>query len=307
MAGESARESARRQRAKAQRLLRSAEMWERGADGEAATAQVLQTLPPGWVVLHDLRWPGRRFANIDHVVIGPPGVFVIDSKNWSGRIDVRHDVLRQNGRQREKAVAGAADSALALAESLPGSMCRVSTPFSVSSRTSLDRLGARRDGLLDAQPGGDAHHPATVLRAHAGQRNRRGSTGGRSAAVVRRAYGRRVGPLSPDGYHAAAGRYPPYPSRANATEPCSARRARSFAPRWRTPGLPRAGSRPRVESDRPVDQDGGDRGSVDRSEAWPLRTGAVRLPDGGRSTWRRGQGAPWRTASDGLRDEHGDL
>ena len=118
MAGESARESARRQRAKAERLLRSAELWERGADGEAATAQVLRTLPAGWVVLHDLRWPGRRFANIDHVVIGPPGVFVVDSKNWSGRIEVRHDVLRQDGRQREKAVAGAADSALALAEQL---------------------------------------------------------------------------------------------------------------------------------------------------------------------------------------------
>ena len=118
MAGESARESARRQRAKAERLVRSAELWERGADGEVATAMVLQGLPTGWVVLHDLHWPGRRFANIDHVVIGPPGVFVVDSKNWSGRIEVSNDVLRQNGRQREKAVAGAADSALALAEQL---------------------------------------------------------------------------------------------------------------------------------------------------------------------------------------------
>lgn len=38
MAGESARESARREREKAARLQRSAELWERGADRERATA-----------------------------------------------------------------------------------------------------------------------------------------------------------------------------------------------------------------------------------------------------------------------------
>lgn len=38
MAGESARELARRQREKAERLTRSATLWERGAEGEEATA-----------------------------------------------------------------------------------------------------------------------------------------------------------------------------------------------------------------------------------------------------------------------------
>jgi hypothetical protein len=41
MAGDSARDFARRQREKAARLERSAENWERGADGEAATAAAL--------------------------------------------------------------------------------------------------------------------------------------------------------------------------------------------------------------------------------------------------------------------------
>lgn len=117
MAGESARESARRQRDKAERLLRSAELHERGAEGEEATAAELCALSAkGWVVLHDVRWPGRRFANVDHVVIGPPGVFVIDSKNWSGRISVRDGILQQNGYRREPAVAGAAEAALAVAQ-----------------------------------------------------------------------------------------------------------------------------------------------------------------------------------------------
>src|SRR6476469_10354007 len=111
MAGESAREIARRRREKAERLTRVADAYEKGAEGERQTANALAMLPAaGWFVLHDVRWPGKRFANIDHVVIGPGGVFVIDSKAWSGRVEVRHDVLRQNGRSREAAVAAAAEA-----------------------------------------------------------------------------------------------------------------------------------------------------------------------------------------------------
>ncbi len=98
--------------------MRHAEMYERGAEGEARTAGVLASLPPEWTTLHDLQWPGRRLANIDHVVIGPGGIFVIDSKNWSGRVELTQNVLRQNGRSREQAVAGCADSALAVSELL---------------------------------------------------------------------------------------------------------------------------------------------------------------------------------------------
>jgi hypothetical protein len=116
MAGESAREEARRAREKAERLARRAEMFEKGAEGETATAAVLETLPAGWTAIHDARWPTRRFANIDHILVGPGGIFVIDSKNWSGRVTVDGGHLRQDGRSREKAVAGCADAGLAVAE-----------------------------------------------------------------------------------------------------------------------------------------------------------------------------------------------
>lgn len=116
VAGESAREVARRAREQADRLNRRAELFEQGAEGEAETARALAALPPEWTVLHDLRWPGRRLANVDHVVIGPSGIFVIDSKNWTGRITTTGGTLRQNGYNREKIVAGAADAALAVAE-----------------------------------------------------------------------------------------------------------------------------------------------------------------------------------------------
>src|SRR6266571_1114104 len=39
-------------------------------------------------VLHDRRIPGSR-ANIDHIVVAPWGVFVIDAKNYKGRVEKR--------------------------------------------------------------------------------------------------------------------------------------------------------------------------------------------------------------------------
>jgi hypothetical protein len=115
-AGESAYDVARRQREEAERLQRSAALWEQGAEGEVAVARALEALPEEWVVLHDLAWPGRQRANLDHVIIGPGGVFVVDAKNWTGRIEVRDQVLVQNGRRRESAVSSVTAAAIAVQE-----------------------------------------------------------------------------------------------------------------------------------------------------------------------------------------------
>jgi hypothetical protein len=63
-----------------------ARAWQRGAQGERHTARLLDRLTrDGYVVVHDLAVPGSP-ANLDHLVIGPSGVFVIDSKQWTGSI-----------------------------------------------------------------------------------------------------------------------------------------------------------------------------------------------------------------------------
>jgi hypothetical protein len=63
-----------------------ARIWQRGAAGERRTARLLDRLThDGYVVLHDLAVPGSP-ANVDHLVIGPSGVFVIDSKQWTGQV-----------------------------------------------------------------------------------------------------------------------------------------------------------------------------------------------------------------------------
>jgi hypothetical protein len=65
-----------------------ASAWRRGAAGERRTARLLGQLERyGWAALHDLAVPGSH-ANIDHLVIGPGGVFVIDSKQYRGRLQL---------------------------------------------------------------------------------------------------------------------------------------------------------------------------------------------------------------------------
>lgn len=118
MAGESAEQVAQRHREKIQRLEESARRWERGAAGERVTGEVLDTLGPWWIVGNDLAWPGRPQANLDHVVIGPAGVFVVDSKAWSGSVVISRGVLRQNGRDRASQLAGIRDAAVAVASAL---------------------------------------------------------------------------------------------------------------------------------------------------------------------------------------------
>lgn len=95
---------------------RAAETWGAGAEGERRTARRLSELTPrGWFLLHDVHWPGRPLANLDHVLVGPGGVVVVDAKNWTGNVEIRAGVLRQNGYSRSPAVEGALGQAAAVA------------------------------------------------------------------------------------------------------------------------------------------------------------------------------------------------
>jgi nuclease-like protein len=64
--------------------------WRRGSEGERATANALRALGSEWYVRHDLQ---GRFGNLDHIAVGPAGVFLLDSKNLSGRAEVEDGVL----------------------------------------------------------------------------------------------------------------------------------------------------------------------------------------------------------------------
>ena len=57
----------------------------RGALGEIAVAAILRELGPQWFVLNSVPLDGDEGGTVDHVVIGPPGVFAITVHNRSGR------------------------------------------------------------------------------------------------------------------------------------------------------------------------------------------------------------------------------
>jgi hypothetical protein len=92
----------------------STRAWAKGSDGERRLAERLaRTVGDRAVVLHDRRIPGRR-SNIDHLAIAPSGVWVIDTKRYTGRVEHR-DVggwfridmrLYVGGRDRTKLVDG---------------------------------------------------------------------------------------------------------------------------------------------------------------------------------------------------------
>jgi hypothetical protein len=81
--------------------------WRVGAEAEIRTAERLSNhlRRKGVAVLNDRRIPGTR-ANIDHLVVGPAGVTVIDTKNYTGEVRVRRGKLWVKGRNRTKLVDG---------------------------------------------------------------------------------------------------------------------------------------------------------------------------------------------------------
>jgi Nuclease-related domain len=99
-----------------QQAERDERAWAAGAEGETKVAEELKSLDlSGWLTLHDVHWPGRPKANLDHVLIGPGGVLVIDAKNWSGDVSMRAGIVYQNGRSRQRELIGASQQAAAVA------------------------------------------------------------------------------------------------------------------------------------------------------------------------------------------------
>lgn len=75
--------------------LRDLEGYFKGARGEEIVAALLATLPSGYHVFHDVAI--GESGGIDHVVIGPNGLFVIETKCWSGQVTLEGGNVLFNG------------------------------------------------------------------------------------------------------------------------------------------------------------------------------------------------------------------
>ena len=124
--------------------------WATGANGEVRTARFLEPLrAEGFKVLHDRRIPGSR-ANIDHIVIGPPGVFVVETKSFGGALRVRGNEVYVAGRRRTAMIEEAKREALAVQVALAMELETVGlpvVPVICVHRASLPWLGAAAGGM----------------------------------------------------------------------------------------------------------------------------------------------------------------
>jgi hypothetical protein len=76
--------------------------WDRGAEGEELVGKIVESLADtGWRPIHDVNM-GR--GNIDHILVGPGGLFTVETKSHRGRIraaNVEPAMLRQAYAQRK--------------------------------------------------------------------------------------------------------------------------------------------------------------------------------------------------------------
>ncbi|MGA3114988.1 MAG: nuclease-related domain-containing protein [Syntrophobacteraceae bacterium] len=72
---------------------------DRGALAEERVSVQLGDLPERYHALHDIAFKG---FNIDHVVIGPGGIFLIETKSYRGEVDANGDMLLLNGKPPKK-------------------------------------------------------------------------------------------------------------------------------------------------------------------------------------------------------------
>ncbi|BDI22162.1 nuclease-related domain-containing protein [Herbiconiux sp. L3-i23] len=81
-------------------LAPDARAWFAGAVGELEVARLLDGLDERWTVLHSVP-VGKKGADVDHLLIGPAGVFPINTKAvrgsvWVGRARILVDGHREN-------------------------------------------------------------------------------------------------------------------------------------------------------------------------------------------------------------------
>jgi hypothetical protein len=90
--------------------------WVRGFDGEQQTSRILAGLKVDGYHVHehiDIGW-----GDVDHVIIGPTGVFAIETKNWSGRVTGSEGKLLRNGYPANDSIRQAVRGAIAIKELL---------------------------------------------------------------------------------------------------------------------------------------------------------------------------------------------
>jgi Nuclease-related domain len=129
-------------------VLPLVERRDRGATGEEHVGSLLEELSEaGWQVIHDVSL-GR--GNVDHILIGPGGVFTVETKSHPGPVRVArvHGATLSQAQAQRKAIERVTDLEV--------------EPLIVFSRAWVDRPMARRKGVRVL--------PARMLLGYLGKR-----------------------------------------------------------------------------------------------------------------------------------------
>ena len=101
--------------------LRRVEAFFKGARGEERVAGLLETLPGTWHVFHDFEAGGHH---VDHVVVGPTGVYAVETKNWRGHVTVEKGEILLDGELPDRSpLAQSVAQARAVRSALRGAGC----------------------------------------------------------------------------------------------------------------------------------------------------------------------------------------
>jgi hypothetical protein len=114
-------------------VLPQVERRDRGATGEEQVGGLLDGLGErGWLVIHDASM-GR--GNVDHILIGPPGLFTVETKSHPGPVRVArlHGAMLSQAQAQSRAIAHVTGLD--------------AEPLIVFSRAWVDRPMARRKGV----------------------------------------------------------------------------------------------------------------------------------------------------------------
>lgn len=146
-----------------------ARSWRTGAEGEERVATILEALPRQWTVIHAVP-VGHRGSDIDHVAIGPTGVFTINTKRHPGKaVRVKENDVTVGGSRAPYArnARFEASRATALLSQACGFEVTVRGIVAFDGHRHLEDLGQPRDGkvtLLPAEqvPGWMLHQPLAL-------------------------------------------------------------------------------------------------------------------------------------------------
>lgn len=130
--------------------------WYKGALGEIAVGRILEGLGPEWLVLHAIP-VGKGSSDIDHLLVGPAGVFTVNTKNHSGQsVWVAGRTLMVAGKKTRHLYNAAYEAARAskLLSAAAGTtvdvtgMVVVVDPKSLTIRSQPDQVVVVREGQL---------------------------------------------------------------------------------------------------------------------------------------------------------------